>query len=129
MRKLVTVFATCAIAGMAVAADSNVVGYVNTPSEGEFMVFSPMFCGCGDTPATLGDIKGDFAEITDSIQVLDDELFMADTYVWLDITWSGADPVWTSDWMTDDSNVELAPGAGFILYSTVGSTVTFPSAL
>ena len=121
MKKLVTVFAACAVAGLVMAADgvpSNVVGYVKTPGENGYTVFAPMFCGCLDTPMTLGAITGDFAEWVDSLQVLDAGLVASDSYVWVDVTYSGATPVWTSDFGTDDSGVIVPRGAAVIISST-----------
>jgi len=102
---------------LAQGTDSNVVGYVNTQGEDGFTVLAPMFCGCGGTDMTLGDIKGDFAEWSDSIQILDDTLTTSAMYTWVDITYSGADPVWTSDYGTDDSDVVIPRGAAVVISS------------
>ena len=110
-----TVFAACAIAGAAVAADSNIVGYVNTDGENGFTVFAPMFIECGGTDTTLGMITGDFDEFMDTVQVLDDTLTTSTLYTWVDVTWSSATPVWTSDFATDDSAVIIPRGAGVVV--------------
>jgi len=102
---------------MAMAVDSNVVGYVNTPGENGYTVFAPMFCGCLDTPMTLGAITGDFTEYSDSLQILDDGLVTSDSYVWVDVTYSGAAPVWSSDYVTDDSGVVVPRGAAVVISS------------
>jgi len=67
-------------------------------------------------------------EWEDTLQLLDGTLVTSTLYWWVDVDGLGT-PVWSEDTLADDSNVELAPGAGFVLSSANGSTVTFPSAL
>jgi len=77
---------------------------------------------------TLGDITfAGLEEWSDTLQILDDTLSTSDIYTWIDVTYDNNPPVWTSDGGTDDSAVELIPGAGFVLSSVNGATVTFPA--
>ena len=114
MKELVTVFAALAVAGAAVAADSNVVGYVNTDGENGFTVFAPMFIECNGTDTTLGMIKGDFDEWMDTLQILDDTLAAATAYTWVDVNYDGK-PVWSEDFVTDHSSVIIPRGAGVVI--------------
>ncbi|MCL2104303.1 MAG: hypothetical protein FWH21_04510 [Kiritimatiellaeota bacterium] len=107
-----TVFAACAIAGAAVAADSNIVGYVNTDGNDGATLIAPMFIECGGSDTTLGMITGEFEEWADTLQILDDTLAMATIYFWADV---GAGPVWTSDGATDDSTITIPRGAGVVV--------------
>ena len=119
MKELVTAFAACAAAGLALAqVESNIVGYVNTQGANGATVFSPMFVACGGGNATLGDITGDFTEYSDTLQILDETLTTSTMYSWIDVTYSAITPVWTSDGSTDDSAVVIPRGAGVVISSS-----------
>jgi len=57
MKKLVTVFAACAVTGMAMAADSNIVGYVTkTTAANKMDIFGVPFQNIGDTDINVQDV-------------------------------------------------------------------------
>ncbi len=119
MKKLVTAIALCAAVSAAYAAveSSNIVGYNNTTGENGASLYSPMFIPVGGGTPTLGDIKGNFVENSDTIQILDNTLVATTVYTWVDVTYSGNPPVWSSDGGTDDSAVVIPRGAAVIISS------------
>ena len=57
MKKLVTVFAACAVAGLAFAADSNIVGYVTkTTAAGKMDIVGTHFQNIGDATINIQDV-------------------------------------------------------------------------
>lgn len=96
---------------------------------------TPVVCGTGFTTLgnplpkaiTLGDITFDgLVGDVDTLQILDENLVGTAIYFWSDL---GSGTVWTSDFVNDDSGTILASGAGVVLSSQDGCTVTFPTAL
>jgi hypothetical protein len=97
----------------------NIVGYTTTTGANGATMYAPMFTAVGGGAITLGDIKGDFEEYVDTIQILDENLVGTTLYNWVDI---GRGPVWTSDFATDDSAVTIPIGHSVVI-STSGSQI------
>ncbi len=122
MKKLVTALALCAsFSAFAQVESANIVGYNNTTGENGASVYTPMFIPVGGGNATLGDIKGNFVEWTDTIQILDSSLAATTIYTWIDVTYASNPPVWTSNGTTDDSNVVVPRGAAVVISSSAAT--------
>lgn len=122
MKKLMTAFAACMIAGLVSAAveSQNIVGYTTVVGANGATMYTPMFTAVGGGAITLGDIKGDFVEYTDTLQILDENLVTVSLYYWVDL---GSGPVWTSDFATDDSSVEVPFGNSVVISSAAAGIV------
>ena len=95
MKKLVTVFAACAVAGMAVAADSNIVGYTTkTLVANQKAISGAQFVEVGDTGLDLASIKLENvpAEGTAFIQWWNGTDY--DTAAWVEIDDDPNNPGW-----------------------------------
>ena len=120
MKELVTVFAACAIAGAALAVDSNVVGYQTTGLDATvFKMVGVQFSDIGaDTGLTLDKLlTGNFPYGT-QIQVLKSSGSGYDTYTYLEEAYDGVlddfVPGW-ADIQDDLATVTLVTGQAFWL--------------
>ena len=127
MKELVTVFAACAIAGMAAAVDSNVVGYTTKPLTANQKVISgAQFVEVGEEGLELSSIKLEnvIADGGASIQWWNGSKY--ESAAWLDIYFSGLDG-WGDENTAEAVNHMFAAGEGFWIVmpgGVSGATVT-----
>lgn len=126
MKKLITAFAACAMAGMVSAevSSQNIVGYQTLAlNSGAFTQVSPTFITVGGTTqVTLSQLNGDMAEL-DSIQFLDSTTATASEYFYL-VEGSispGVSGWYAADLETPAGDVVIAAGAS-VYYSSQGGT-------
>ena len=132
MRKLVTVFAALAVAGMAMAqAESQIVGYVTKATIANKMdILGVPFQNVGETTVNIQDIipgtgidvwGGDVLRVWDSLlgtytyAYYFGETYNADYSLELGAGWSDGDQI--------RSDVEIAAGQGFVLTTAANASV------
>jgi len=126
MKKLVTAFAACALAGLAFAQveSVNIVGYQTLTASAGFNLYTPTFVTVGSQPPVvdLASITGDFVDF-DTIQFIDADGNITAIYQWLTVAGFG---VAADGWYDGDFNPvalpNLTPGASYLLSTaaTVG---------
>ena len=129
MKKLMTAFAACMLAGIVSAQvqSQNIVGYQTLTGNAGYTVVAPTFVSVGDTlgQLTYSQITGEFQD-TDNIQIFDVDGNVAATAIWL--TAAGLYGVPTDGWYADDYSTakgsDLIPaGAGFFVSMANGGNI------
>jgi hypothetical protein len=119
MKKLVTAFAACMIAGLVSASveSQNIVGYKTTTAPAGYSMFAPVFTTVGSATAvgSLSDIQGDFSE-WDQIQFFDASGELAAVYNWVTAGTSGQErDGWCNDSFELVELTDLPQGASYLL--------------
>ena len=120
MKKLVTAFAACMIAGLVTAAveSINIVGYQTLGGAPGYTVVTPTFISVGSTDqtTTFGAIQGEF-EFFDNLQFFDAEGSVVFTAYWFD--------GWIDEGFAPLDDEPLPAGLGFFVEMGAGGAIQF----
>lgn len=125
MKKLVTAFAACALAGLAFAQveSVNIVGYQTLSGNAGFTVVAPTFVSVGSTTDefTFGDIQGDFV-FFDTLQFFDSAGNVNFQAYWLDENF-GLTPGWYDDAQVSLATTPVPAGSAFFASMASGGSI------
>lgn len=116
MKKLMTAFAACMIAGLVTASvqSRNIVGYQTSTAATGFTVYAPTFTACGVTNPVFGLITGNFA-FADNLQFFDASGNVVFTAMWDDGTINPEAGWYTDDFANSLATTEIPIGQGFFV--------------
>lgn len=118
MKKMMTAFAACMIAGLVSAQveSANIVGYQTTTAPAGFTVFAPTFTAVGNANPVFSTITGTFS-FNDQIQFFDASGNVFFSAAWDDGTINPDVGWYTTDFATSLGTTEIPVGQAFFVYT------------